>query len=332
MANLTGNGTIKELFCMPDLFETHQKIIISALNIPLSIVAFFGNILIIAALQKVSSLHPPSKLLLGCLASTDLCVGLITQPLFVTYVMSSQHLKRCHYVQIIFKPIGAIFSGISLLTLTAISVDRLLALTLGLRYRQVVTLKRVWILVATFWLSNTATAVIFFYTYRIATGIACIVVILCIVTSTFCYVKIYFTLRHHQAQVKEHVHQGQPNGGGAPLNIARYRKTVSSALWVQLTLLACYLPFGIATALQATVGYYTTSRALASAVTLSLLYVNSSLNPFLYCWKMKEVRQAVKDTIRHNWKLLFPYETGVGRREENRPWRNGRDSRASSSV
>ena len=287
---------------MPDLFQTHQKIIISAFNIPLSITAFLGNLLIIVALQKVSSLHPPSKLLLCCLASTDLCVGLIAQPLFVTYLMASSHSKRCHYVQIIFKPTGAIFCGVSLLTLTAISVDRLLALTLGLRYRPAVTLRRVWILVVTFWFSNIATAVIFFYTYRIATGIACVVVILCIVTSTYCYAKIYLTLRHHQAQVQEYVHQGHPNGGGAPLNIARYRKTVSSALLVQMTLLACYLPFGITTAVQAVVGFYTPSLALASTVTLSLLYLNSSLNPFLYCWKMEEVRQSVKDTIIRNWR------------------------------
>ena len=243
------------------------------------------------------SLHPPSKLLLGCLASTDLCLGLIAQPLFVTYLLASQHSNLCHYVQIIFKPVGAVFCGVSLLTLTAISVDRFFALTLGLRYKQTVTLTRSWILVVTFWLLNSATGVIFFYTYRIATGIACIVVILCVVTSTFCYAKIYLTLRHHQEQVQDHVHQGQPNVRRNSLNMARYRRTVSSAVWVQMTLLACYLPFGVATAVRAIMGYYTPFLALASIITLSLLYLNSSLNPFLYCWKMTEVRQAVKDTI-----------------------------------
>ena len=59
----------------------HYPIIfISTLDIPLSIIAFVGNILIIVALQKVSSLYPPSKHLLGCLASTDLGVGLIHIP------------------------------------------------------------------------------------------------------------------------------------------------------------------------------------------------------------------------------------------------------------
>ena len=109
-----------------------------------------GNLLIIVALQKPSSLHPPSKLLLGCLATTDLCVSLIIQPLFVINLVSSEHYTRCYYVQLLVHAIGAIFCGVSLLTLTAMSVDRLLAVMLGLRYRQLVTLRRVWILVAFF--------------------------------------------------------------------------------------------------------------------------------------------------------------------------------------
>ena len=79
MANLTEDGTsIQGILCIPDLLETHKKIIISSLNILPAIIAFLGNVLIIVALQKPSSLHPPSKLLLGCLAVTDLWVGLIT--------------------------------------------------------------------------------------------------------------------------------------------------------------------------------------------------------------------------------------------------------------
>ena len=67
----------------------------------LSITAFLGNALIITALRKESSLHPPSKLLLRSLATvTDLCVGLISQHVFVTYLMSAvkEHWNICRYV------------------------------------------------------------------------------------------------------------------------------------------------------------------------------------------------------------------------------------------
>ncbi|CAH3035954.1 unnamed protein product, partial [Pocillopora meandrina] len=105
-----------------------QRIIISALGVPLSIIAFLGNFLIISVLCKVSSLHPPSKLLLGCLACTD--------------------LGGCYYFFIVYNFTGFIFAGVSLSTTTAISVDRLLALLLGLRYKQVVTVRRVRTLIA----------------------------------------------------------------------------------------------------------------------------------------------------------------------------------------
>ena len=300
MGNVTedeNNITDQEVLFTTGL-RTHQKILILTLNIPLSITAFLGNVLIIVALQKVPSIHPPSKLLLACLASTDLCVGLITQPLNIALTMSPKNATHYRHLVITFNTKGSIFCGVSLLTLTAVSVDRVLALLLGLRYRQVVTLKKVQLVVVTFWLFSAAVAMTVFFNLLIARSIACIVLLLCIVISTFCYMKIYLTLRHHQTQVQDHVHQGQQVGEQIPLNIARYRKTVSSALWIQMTLLACYFPYGIFVGIIAVTGSPKSSLDIVWAITISLLLLNSSLNPFLYCWKMREVRQAVEETIR----------------------------------
>ncbi|XP_078366939.1 melanocyte-stimulating hormone receptor-like [Oculina patagonica] len=300
MTNLTDDRnymTTQEILCMPG-YDGHTETFISALNSLLSATAFLENIMVIVALQKVSSLQPPSKLLLGCLASTDLCVGLITQPIYAYGLLSPEYSKHCYYSAILSKTLGVVFCGVSLLTLTAVSVDRLLALLLGLRYRQVVTLRRIWALVVTFWLSNIAFAIFSFYNYRIAMNIMCASMLLCMVTSTFYYTKIYLKLGHHQAAVQDHVHQRHPKGGGIPLNIARYRKTVSCALWVQIAFVACYLPFGIVAAILAVTGLPSPSLILAWDVTDTLLMFNSTLNPFLYCWKMREVKQAVKDTIK----------------------------------
>ena len=46
-----------------------------------------GNVLILIALKNVSSIHLPTKLFFGCLAVTDLCVGLIVQPLYATDII-----------------------------------------------------------------------------------------------------------------------------------------------------------------------------------------------------------------------------------------------------
>ena len=288
MANLT--------ICSSGLIETHQQIVLSALNIPLSFAAIAGNNLIIIALQKPSSLHPPSKLLLGCLAIADLCVGLIIQPLYVIYLMSSEHYKRCYYVKVVFMATSATFCLLSLITLTSISVDRLLAMMLGLRYREEVNLRRAWVLVASIWLNNIAILATIFFNPKIYVKLVTVELMLCVIISTCCYSKIYLRLRQHQAQVQDHVHQGQLNGGGIGINIARYKKTVSSALWVQTVCVVCYVPLGLTEAIIVITGLVT--PALAVFVTFSVVLLNSTLNPFLYCWKIKEVRQAVKDTIK----------------------------------
>ena len=70
-------------------------------------------------------------------------------------------------------------------------------------------------------------------------------VTLSILISTFCYIKTFVTLRHQQAQTQDYVQPGQLNGGGNPLNIVRYKKTVWSIAWVQLALLTCYAPYTI---------------------------------------------------------------------------------------
>ena len=113
-----------------------------------------GERLILVALHKETSLHPPSKLLYRNLAITDLCVGIIVEPLAVTYFTSVVKEKWyiCYYAYLAENLLGYTLCSESLLTLTAISVDRLLALPLGLRYRQIVTFKRTCITAFGFWI------------------------------------------------------------------------------------------------------------------------------------------------------------------------------------
>ncbi|XP_078349940.1 adenosine receptor A2a-like [Oculina patagonica] len=273
---------------------------LTVVNIFLTITAFLGNTLILVALRKESSLHPPSKLLYRCLATTDLCVGLISEPLSVTYLMFLVYEKwnLCRYVLDSVFIASYALCGVSLLTMTAISVDRLLALLLRLRYRQVVTLKRIYVIVVTFWVASFVAAVSYLANHQIAIWYGRLVILFCVVTSIVSYSKIFLTLRHHQqTQLKGHVEQQQPNQA-IPLDIARYRKAVYSALWVQLALVACYLPYGIVGAFSYNTRTLSSSTFLALNITTTLVYLNSSLNPFLYCWKISEVRQAVKQTIR----------------------------------
>ena len=275
-----------------------QLTFIAVLNVFLSITAFLGNVLVLVALRKDSSLHPPSKLLFRSLAVTDLCASLFTAPLYVTLLLTvvNEHWNICRYVGVAFSIIGRILAFASLLTLTAISVDRLLALMLGLRYRQAVTLKRTRLIIITFWVLSAGLATMrLFYNLSITSRYEAIVILLCLVTSTFSHTKIFLSLRRHQSQVQDHFYVQQPNQTNQ-LNIARFRKAVSTALWLQFALIVCYLPV-ISTNLFVKTES-SSSVILAGSYTITLLFLNSSLNPILYCWKIDEVRQAMKETLR----------------------------------
>ena len=283
-----------------------ELIFLSAINIFFFIAAFLGNTLILVALHKESSLHPASKLLYRNLAITDLCVGIIVEPLFVTYWTSvvKERWDICYYAIRAASFSSFIFCFVSFFTVTAISVDRLLALLLGLRYRQVVTFRRTCITVTGFWILSIVGASTLFLNLRITSWCLYIVSALCLVTTIFAYAKIFVTLRHNQIHVQNHVAQGQPSQA-IPLNIARYRKAVYSALWVQVTLVACYLPFFVTAILVASQRGRRVSSSvwLASQFTATLVYLNSSFNPLLYGWKIREVRQAVKETLRQLFRL-----------------------------
>ena len=291
-------GGLELTFCWASLTAgTHgQLIFISILNSFLAITASLGNALILVALRKESSLHPPSKLLLSNLAATDLCVGIISHPLFVIFLISvmNERWDICRYVSVTGFIADPIFCGVSLSTLTAISVDRLLALSLGLRYRQVVTLRRTYVIVIAFWVLQIVISMMSLRNVLIAVSCSILVASLCLATSIFSYTKIFFTLRHHQNQVQDHIQQ--PNHT-SQLNIARYRNVVCTSLWLQFMLASCYLPDSIVVALMS-IGGLSTPLFLAREYTVTLVYLNSSLNPILYCWKINEVKQAVKDTIR----------------------------------
>ena len=108
--------------------------ILAGINIFLAITASLGNALILIALHKVTSIYPPTKLLFRCLAVTDLLVGLISQPLYLTFLFPkftawNGNVAITRAGEFFF----SLLPAVSLLTSSAISVDRLLALLLGLR-------------------------------------------------------------------------------------------------------------------------------------------------------------------------------------------------------
>ena len=301
MVNSTEGGNV---IVMKTLLSANIRvgfyIAIAAVNIVLSITASLGNILILIALRKVTSIHPPTKLLFQCLAITDLGVGLTSQPLMATLMLLVDNIDIKIWNTMYYHlsaSLSITFCGVSVFASTALSVDRLLALFLGLRYRHVVTLKRARAVLACGCLASLLMVLVWNFTGKTHGIIVPIIFTLFLSISLFSYTKIVLRLRQHQSSVRDNVQQGQANTEKMPLNLERYKKTVVSIALVQLALVICYFPTIISLTFFHLKGIQPSSHFLFHLAS-TILFLNSSLNPFLYCWRIKEIRQAVKTTVR----------------------------------
>ena len=301
------NGFI--FFCDPNM-AVHRNssylytitLMVSGINIVLSITAILGNALILVALHKESSLNPPSKLFLRCLAFSDICVGLLVQPVTVVSLLSAVYHRwnLCRVVEVLWHSLSVAMAGFSLSIMTAMSVDRLLALLLSIRYRHVVTMKRARLLLVLFLLLSVVDCALQFMDFFAFLVYSVVAWGLWLLTSIHCYVRIFLAVRNHiQAQVTP---QGDQNEM-SPLNVSRYKRTVCTALWVFAALIVCYAPMGFVLIVATTVSAVNGPLAALYFFTITLVYLNSSLNPILYFWRIRELRHAMKEILRN---LLVP--------------------------
>ena len=160
--------------------------IIFVVNIVMSVTAILGNSFIIGALRKCSSLHSPSKALIFSLAFSDLAVGCIAQPLFIIH--RSAALTRSYRLFCISGMmsnfVGSTVVSASFVTSTAIAVDRYLALRLRLRYREVVTLKRVIIVLFASWAASLIWSALWFLDQNVQNYSRAVLFCLCFATTT----------------------------------------------------------------------------------------------------------------------------------------------------
>ncbi|KAJ7340340.1 hypothetical protein OS493_003080 [Desmophyllum pertusum] len=283
--------TVKDVIAVSDT-------VVCAMNVLFSFIAVFANIIILYALCKASSLHSPSKALLCSLALSDLGVGAIVQPLFVAYRWAhiNDNLPELCTAGIISHIEGSHFSAVSFLTMTAISLDRFLALLLRVRYHSVVTLKRVLAVLLVIWVLSGVWASLWAINQRIYSFISILLIPICFLIALFSYIKIYFCLRRQTILMRRHAHASTSvetlNGGGGTPSQIRYRKSVISMFYLFCAFLLSYLPYLSHKILVGILGWRTSMSVLFS-FGLTLVYVNSSLNPLIYCWRITEIKQLV---------------------------------------
>ena len=260
------------------------------LNAPLILMSSIGNVLVLAAILRTPSLSSPSISLLCSLAVSDLLVGFVVQPVYITYRLTENAS--------LYKVLSVMaFSacGVSLFTITAISVDRFLALYYHMRYPNLMTTQRALYTSATLWLTSFLLSLFSFWqmnAYYFAMGFS---IFICLLISTTCYTRIYCIVRHHQLQI--HVQQLAVEAFNSEnnQNVERSTKSATNTFIYFIVLILCYTPFFIHMSIL-----FISPHQWISALYLTdtLAFMNSSINPFLYCWRLGALRTAVIKTAR----------------------------------
>lgn len=302
-------------FCAQQVeeYETllqHQAtlmLILCVLNLVFSIVAILGNLLIIRALGKTSSIPATLTTLFLSLAVSDLAMGLFAQPLFGVVIAAmfkmtvSGHdnsdmfcpslVTICHF-SLFF------LACASLLHVTLIAFDRLLTIFLHLRYQELVTPNRVSIALVCLWLTSGAAASIYILLPSNNDRVSEVLELVGLLVTTVAYFRIYKTVRHHQNQIQS---QCQTLSAQA-METLRERKSAINALIVYIVFLACYVPYLCCTILLM-VDKLRTSFLAGYQISLFLILLNSSINPLVYCWRYREIRHISKNIVKDIFRI-----------------------------
>ncbi|XP_078368332.1 melanocyte-stimulating hormone receptor-like [Oculina patagonica] len=296
--NRTNVSHINCFFLSVHLDQTKDTFIASILtcilNAVFSLLTSTGNVIILHVIWKKRELHSPSFTLLFCLAASDLLVGVISQPCFVVYHIAE--LAESFSVYCTFRITHTISSyitcGMSLVTLSGISVDRLLALILHLRYNTIVTVDRILITVAFLWIVCITVVMLRFWISKWII-IPAVILLSTFLITTLSTLKIFQIVRRHRRQISQQQQSFQIN----TVNVLKCRKSAVTVLYVYGLFLLFYFPIFLTSLATLFIGY-TLEVKIAYNYATSAVLINSCLNPLVYCWRIKEIRRAVTNLLR----------------------------------
>ena len=269
-------------------------------NAYLSYTATMLNIVAIYAIRKTLSLPKNLKTLLLSLAVSDLGVGLLVQPMYIAFIMDSQQNNATNdtdnVIYLAFLIPVNLFIFASLFSVTALCADRFLAIYLHLRYQELVTNKRVAAVVVSIWVTSALISLIRLFIPKNIMYVSFVIInSACIITATSLSVKLYLTLRRHinKFQVQQVAQNDQVE------SVQRKKKSAMASLYMYLVFIVCYLPDICVLIIIASISEPTIDLKHLQFYTLTLVFLNSTLNPSIYCWKMRRIQHTIVLTLRN---------------------------------
>ena len=270
-----------------------------------AVLAVIANGLVIVAIFKTTSIRTPSNILICCLALTDLLSGLISQLAFVMDKVA--RLKDnadffCVAALTTFVS-GYILSGVSFLTLTAISTERLLALKLHLRYHQFVTIPRVLFVETIIWLICGFVVLLPLVGYSdVFQVVIAVLGAASLVLNFIMYCVVFRVVKKHQAKIRVDIQLAGHFHGRRAVDMRKIKHSSWTLACVCFLYFICYVPF---VAIKIAENFNGNSTAvgltLAQEMNETVILLVACVNPVVYCYRLSEIRKAVSNVLKNIW-------------------------------
>ncbi|EDO49781.1 predicted protein [Nematostella vectensis] len=292
------NTEVCRLFVIPsyttnttnELF-TVTAIVNCVLNSAIALSALLTNIAILLAFGREPNLRSNANFLLAWLALTDVLVGAVVQPLNIVLHIAVLQGKYFCDVTAAFDATKFLTSMMSVVTALLISVDRCLTVSLPFKYAILVTTKRITIVLISCW--GFWTVIVASWTLGVAGAIlqlSCIVLlILTFVILAGIYTKMAQLAQRHRNQIASQSRATQSK----MITETKQHKAIKTAMYVIGAMVVCYLPIMVVVIIDMLVVMQEEVRYVTVSLAETLVFLNSSLNPAIYCLRSQEVRQAV---------------------------------------
>ncbi|XP_032229557.2 G-protein coupled receptor 12-like [Nematostella vectensis] len=291
----------RETFCyfLPDAefdkvpLRYRSNLVTAIINIVFAPIAVLANFLVVYVIFRTPNLRQPSTILLGCLALSDIFVGSLVQPSYVAFRLMENklHFVPC-FVRMLYSNGFYICYGVSFMTLSAISFERFVALTLHLRYRALVTTSRLLKIAIVIWaIDIILTGLQWSGINKVICAIHLTLWITCLLTSAFIHFRVIKIVRRHQKDIRQQQLQT------ASLSFHKQTKLAMNIAYI----VGSYFLFNFP------VLFVTTFHQIASGSlgtyafynwTETIAFLNSSINPLVCCWRNRNIRKAVYRLIK----------------------------------
>ena len=292
------------------LAKLHRGFMLSlcALNFLFCITAIVGNLLIIRAVWKASLIPDSLKKLFLSLAFSDLAVGLFVQPMHGAIIAAILNMSAngnhnteffCPAIVTVYLFSAYLFAVASFLSIVAIAVDRLLAVSLHLRYHEFVTAKRVKIVLAMLWSASFLITLVYIWLPKYNDIVAVVLEVVGLLVTSSAYFRIYKIALYHQNKIHS---QCQIVIDPVRQDEVRDKTSAYNTFYVYAVFVLCYIP-NVVCGILLNASEFNMCFTIAFYITIFLVYVNSSINILVYCWRFQEIRGIVKAMIKNIFSL-----------------------------